>query len=211
MKERVIRRSRALPVQGVAGCEWKGAPEVADNGTTGGRARGSAKDEADGLDVAEVRLWKSGTVARRLSSIYLGMQLEGVRSTSQVAKSFMGTGRLAGAEVLVRSAIFRLLSPLAGPGSGTQRLRRLRPSGGLGSAATSPSSLIPRVDDEPPLLLPLTCIALPCPEAAVLTLAHAARASSPLPSADADADADVNAVLQSRGDARLTTSRQPRA
>lgn len=37
---------------------------------------------------------------------YLGMQSGAVRSTSQVANSFMGTGRVAGAVVFVRSAIF---------------------------------------------------------------------------------------------------------
>lgn len=42
-----------------------------------------------------------------LSIVYLGMQFGGVRSTSQVAKSFIGTGRLAGAVTFVRSAIFR--------------------------------------------------------------------------------------------------------
>jgi len=37
---------------------------------------------------------------------YLGMQFGGVRSTSQVANSFIGTGRVAGAVIFVRSAIF---------------------------------------------------------------------------------------------------------
>lgn len=39
---------------------------------------------------------------------HLGMQLGDVRSTSQVAKSFMGTGREAGPVCFVRSAIFGL-------------------------------------------------------------------------------------------------------
>lgn len=37
---------------------------------------------------------------------YLGMQFGGVRSTSQVANNFMGTGRVAGDVTFVRSAIF---------------------------------------------------------------------------------------------------------
>ncbi|KAG7203337.1 hypothetical protein KM043_010424 [Ampulex compressa] len=47
----------------------------------------------------------------RLEIDYLGMQFGGVRSTSQVAKSFMGTGRVAGAVVFVRSAIFGPVGP----------------------------------------------------------------------------------------------------
>lgn len=46
-----------------------------------------------------------------LSVYYLGMQFGGVRSTSQVAKSFIGTGRLAGAVTFVRSAIIRPYGP----------------------------------------------------------------------------------------------------
>lgn len=42
----------------------------------------------------------------RLIIDYLGIQFGAVQSTSQEANSFMGTGRVAGAVVFVRSAIF---------------------------------------------------------------------------------------------------------
>lgn len=49
----------------------------------------------------------AGVVVRKyVVCRYLGMQFGGVRSTSQVANNFIGTGRVAGAVTFVRSAIF---------------------------------------------------------------------------------------------------------
>lgn len=48
----------------------------------------------------------TGVIVARRVICYLGMQFGGVRSTSQVANSFIGTGRVAGAVTFVRSAIF---------------------------------------------------------------------------------------------------------
>lgn len=52
------------------------------------------------------RVDNTGVIVAKCVICYLGMQFGGVRSTSQVANSFIGTGRVAGAVTFVRSAIF---------------------------------------------------------------------------------------------------------